>query len=214
MFSSITNEISERFLATQMHFDATCTPGFHQHVAISKGLAFISIYGNYEYTVRNVVAEAIRHIKQSAIQYQHIKIEILPLLLHSELNSVAGAGGKTAWKKRVELFRQVNAAVACCTSDDAFPSDGSHYRISQIYAIWEAFGITSPVIPNPQWTPLIGEVVENRNAIAHGRRTSRDVGRGYTKDDIVTKFERMRDICLYIVSTVETHVTHAPNIRR
>jgi hypothetical protein len=214
MFSSLTNELSERFLSTQLYFDATCTSGSHPHDAISKGLAFISIYGNYEYTVRSTVAEAIRHIKQSKIQFQHVKIECLPLLLHSELNSVADAGAKTAWKRRVDLFRQVNAADACSTSDDAFPNDGSHYRISQIYAIWEAFGITNPVIPNPQWTQLIGEVVENRNAIAHGRRTSKDVGRGYSKDDIVKKFERMRDICLYIVSTVESHVTHTPNMLR
>lgn len=214
MFASITNEISDRFLTTQMHFDATCNPGFHQHIAISKGLAFVSIYGTYEYAVRGVVAEAIRHIKNSAIQFQHIKIEILPLLLQSELNAVSDAGAKTSWRKRVDLFKQVNSVAVCQTSDDAFPNDGSHYRLSQIYAIWEAFGITIPVLPNPQWTPLIGEVVENRNAIAHGRRTSKDVGRAYTKNDIITKFERMRDICLYIVSTVESHVTHMPNIQR
>lgn len=121
MFSVLETEVSQRFFATQTHLEATCQPGFSGYAAITKGLAFVSIYGSYEFTVRGMVSTAIRHVKCAGMQFKTIRWELLPLILDSKLTAVSSAGAKTAWKRRVELFADINSDDTVTTSDDAFP---------------------------------------------------------------------------------------------
>lgn len=84
-----------------------------------------------------------------------------------DLVEVAGRGGRS------------------CTIDaDSFPVDGSFMRRSQIELWCRLFSVATPGrILFRTWT-AIDSVVSERNAIAHGRKTPEDVGRGYSEQEI------------------------------
>lgn len=214
MFTDLRNEILCRHGATERYVDTTCRPGFAAIASASKGLAFVEMYAAYEYTVKELVHEGLRIVCSMSMPYGGIRLELLPLVLHPETAAVADAGRSMTWKRRIELFRKANSAQACSAVPVVFPNDGSHFRLSQLYTIWSLFGIAAPVLPTPMHTPLIGELVENRNAIAHGRETAHAVGRRYTKSEVIRKIHDTRDVCMYLASTVDAHCSMAQNLRR
>lgn len=114
----------------------------------------------------------------------------------------------------IALFQTVDSVKHLDTPDDVLPKDGSHYRRSQLETIWSLFGITAPIVPDGRMYPLIGELVENRNAVAHGRRTPEDVGSGYSKDDCYIKVGLTQDLCTYLVATLQTHCADPKNLAR
>jgi hypothetical protein len=97
--------------------------------------------------------------------------------------------------------------------DTAFPSDGSHFRARQIQTIWDIFGLTGPIVPDNKFIGRIDELVENRNAIAHGRRTSEDVGSGYSFDDMGKRVDDIEKISIHLLTEMENHYNNG-GIRR
>jgi hypothetical protein len=86
--------------------------------------------------------------------------------------------------------------------DTLFPTDGSHYRVAQL---WTIFGITVPVVPESRLIARIDELVENRNAIAHGRRTPQEVGGRYSTSDIEKRIDDIEITTVYLVTEMENH---------
>ena len=86
-----------------------------------------------------------------------------------------------------------------------FPSDGSHYRAEQLDTIWRLFGVSAPVLPDLRLRQRVNELVENRNAIAHGRRTARDVGARHTNKDMEARIDDTDAITHHVIDTMETH---------
>jgi hypothetical protein len=100
------------------------------------------------------------------------------------------------------------------TPDDRFPHNGTQFRKSQLDVIWNLFGIASGLLPAPPIEFFIHEMVENRNAIAHGRSTAEDVGRNHSKAGILDKIADCRSLCFHIVSELETKCSAAANLGR
>jgi hypothetical protein len=137
---------------------------------------------------------------------KQIRREVLCLLLDPQWAAAAAAGPARMWDCRIDLLKQIHSKEAAGSIDDSlFPADGSHYRVRQLHTIWKVLGLRTPVVPEPRFLGRIEEIVENRNAISHGRRTPEDVGRNYSRLDIEQRFTDLRSICEHVVGTLETH---------
>jgi len=86
-----------------------------------------------------------------------------------------------------------------------FPNDGSHYRANQLRTIWNIFGITLPIVPNIQLIGRIDELVDKRNAIAHGRETARAVGSRHSTAEMEVRFRDTEIIAYYVIDTMNTY---------
>ena len=70
-----------------------------------------------------------------------------------------------------------------------------------------------PVVPEPRLVGRIEELVENRNAIAHGRRTPEEVGGRYSTAEIEKTADDIEKIGSYFVTELERHY-NAGGVRR
>ena len=62
----------------------------------------------------------------------------------------------------------------------------------------------------------ISEVVGHRNVIAHGEEKAEDIGRRYTRSEILKMMRQMKSVCLLqiIVSTTDTVLIQAQHLRK
>jgi hypothetical protein len=77
--------------------------------------------------------------------------------------------------------------------------------VKQLETIWAVFGLTVPVVPELRLLGRIEELVENRNAIAHGRRTAVEVGGRYSALEIEKRIDDVEQISSYVVTQMEDH---------
>jgi hypothetical protein len=221
MWPTLVAEIASRYAAAHTYFAAIAGPQGGPavlppppHEVTAKGLIFVQMYAIYEHSVKNIVRLALAEMRGRAMPLNTIRLELMGLVLTPELQSVRDCGAETAWRSRVDLFKRIGAPDAIDVADDVFPSDGSHYRRRQLDTIWELFGLAVPVVHTPRALGLITELVEHRNAIAHGRATAEDVGRRFSRDDCYLRLDLTRDLCTYLATTMETHCSHPPNLTR
>lgn len=174
--------------------------------ATCRGLLFVELYGTYEYTVTRVVQAALDTMRRESLSYGDMRRSVLAVVLDAQFDSAAKSGRDRLWEQRMALLEAVDDdGPPAEFRDDVFPSDGSHYRVRQLATIWQVLGIASPVVPDGRFVGRINELVENRNAIAHGRRTAREVGGRYTISEMEKRISDTETITYYVIDTVETH---------
>jgi hypothetical protein len=208
LFDTARAEAAARLLAARQ-FLGLVPPIEHgkpTEAAICKGLVFVYSYGAYEYVVRSLVRVALSRIRSEGLAPKELRREILSLALDPLMLAAAGAGRRRLWQCRVELLSGCESTTPLAAiNDTAFPSDGSHYRPAQLRTIWRIFGITAPIVPSPKHLGRIEELVENRNAISHGRSTPEEVGRRYSVADLETRIDDCRDIATHLLETMQRH---------
>jgi hypothetical protein len=222
MWATIQAEVAARILAAHTYFTAVSpapsgsgTPASSPAETAAKGLMFVQLYAIYEYAVSNAVRASWMEITSHQMAIRDIRLEMLSAILDDHLKSAAMCGEKRVWETRMTLFRRVDDQNPAEVADDVFPFDGSHFRVKQLQTIWNLFGIPGNPLPRP---PLIGlidnELVEHRNAIAHGRATAESIGRRYSRGDILRKINETQEACLHIVGAIQTHCSDPARIRR
>jgi len=208
MFHIIKRELNERMLVTRKlaNHVRSLDPEGLPLAATFKGLTFVQLYATYEHVVRGSVQSMLSSISAETPEYRHLKAHVLSLALDARFEATSNCGPRRRWETRIALLEEATSAnPASAIPDTAFPSDGSHYRVRQLQTIWRVFGIAEPVVPESKHNGRIEELVENRNAIAHGRSTAEEVGRRYSDPDISDCIDDIDAICLHILTTVHMH---------
>lgn len=176
------------------------------NIATGRGLAFVSLYATYEYTVRSSTQTTLASLRKDPLAIGQLRKELLALVLSPLWDSASSSGPPKIWDARISILNHADKKVSVSSIQDThFPVDGSHFRPRQLHTLWKVFGISDPIVPELRFLGRIEELVENRNAISHGRRTAADVGRSYSKSDIETRIDDVEAICNYLVETMKTH---------
>ena len=174
----------------------------------------MQLYGTYEYAVHSAVQAMLSAIRDDGLCARDLHHRVLTLVLDAAFTSVADSGRRKSWEKRLDLVANFESTVPLLSLDNTtFPTDGSHYRVKQLYTIWSVFGLNVPVLPHPRLIRRIEELVENRNAIAHGRRTPEEVGGRYSTSEIDGTITDIESIGTYVVTAMEAHYKGA-GVRR
>ena len=214
MFPALKCEIEARFDDIIQFFESTKTLQ-ENHVAVAKGLMFVQIYAVYEYTINKTVSEAIESIKTHNHEMNNILPSLLALFLDPELRSFRDAQRKNEWHVRIKLFERIFSKNKMDLSSDTNPpDDGSHYRYSHLVLIFKVFGIKRIPVPRRRHERRISEVVDHRNAIAHGRETPQDIGRRYTRSEIRKAIHQIRSVCMLWVRVFESYCADPDRHRR
>ena len=208
MFNITITEINARILVSKQllglvrMFERSRPP----EAATCKGLMFVQLYGTYEYAVHSAVQAILSSIRSDGLCPRDLHQRALTLVLHSGFVSASTVGPRRMWEQRLDLVARLDSTVPLQSLDNTvFPKDASHYRVKQLETIWAVFGLTVPVVPEPRLIGRIEELVENRNAIAHGRRTAEEVGGRYSTLEIEKRIDDVEQISSYVVTQMEAH---------
>ena len=214
MFDAIGKEVALRILEGRLLLSVALSDGRPGDVgdktkrasAVCKGLLFVQLYGAYEYAVSSSVRAALDGVKTGSMSCSEMRPSLLSLVLHSQWISASEVGRNRRWDRRLELIRSMDDEEPIVDlSDTLFPHDGSHYREGQLATIWRVFGIGVPTLPELRLRGRIEEVVDNRNSIAHGRRTPGEVGGRYSEADMNERIADIDAIAHYVIDAMKVH---------
>ena len=202
MFLDIDKETTDRLSEAKWYLDniaeSHSTPQEIFKEKLYKGSFFVNLYGAIEYTVCNLVSRVIDKINEDKyVQVTHLKPSLLSLLLHSECDALYQASDKK-WIKRLLLFNRIKDEEKSNIINTLMPAQSGNLKRQQIEQICEVFGAEFPAINNPDVGHKLSTIADNRNAIAHGRKTACEVGSQYTKDLLNGYYIAIQEYCLYL----------------
>jgi len=130
----------------------------------------------------------------------------LSVALDAELKSIANSGVKKQWEKRRALFRRIKSNEPLRLNDNVLPTDGSHFRATHLQCLWDTLCINEPIVPRPPLRSRIDELVDNRNAVAHGRESAATVGRRYSLPELEKRFDDIHEVCLHVLQVLDSYL--------
>ena len=163
-----------------------------------KGTFFVNLYGALEYTVSSLVGRVIDKINENnQVSITDLKPSLLTLVLSAECDALFQAYDKK-WKKRLSLFNRIKEEIKTDIENTLFPAQSGNIKFNQIEQICEVFGVEFEVVSDLSLKSRLTVLADKRNAIAHGRESSTEVGGNFTKDELQQYFNLIQDYCMYL----------------
>ena len=172
----------------------------------SAGLFFVYIYGVYEEIVRRIITDTIRALNSSGIHIEQCSYGLYPLAFSAEFDSLCGAGSQTKWQNRWKISQKIQDNPEINIPLELFPTDGKNLKHRQLSSLFCSFGLECDPLPRAEIGGYITEIVNNRNYIAHGDDLPKNIGRRYTKEDLLKRCDIVSEVCNYIAESFEKYI--------
>lgn len=185
----------------------------HPYATQIKGYFFVALYAILEKIITECTKKTLESMKVHSPRKSDIKNIVLSIVLDAEAKAIANCGPDKVWEKRIELFSAIFSSDTVKINESILPIPGGNIKYKHIVMLWEVFEIPVVLTILPPMILKITSVTDHRNAIAHGRQTANDVGRGYSKANLETTLSEYDTLCESIISAFEDYIDNQRYIR-
>lgn len=219
MFSAILTEVSTRvaqvstMVRTIEKTEKLSGTAVSEDARVAKGLIFVLLYALYEYCVTQSFQAALRAFNAHSIYHRDLRCPTLALALDDACTALRDRKVDNSWETRIALFEKSRDGSPATIRELLFPADGSHMRSGQLETVRRLLGIPMPLIPEMRFIGRINELVEHRNAIAHGRERPDTIGGRFTVAELDARVRDAGHLCQHIATTIQLHCDNPMNFR-
>lgn len=158
----------------------------------TRGLTMVILFAAYEKLLRSLA----REILETTTTYRGYRRNLAPgiraLSLSGAVSSVKDSSKKNLWSQGVAAIDADLSSPASSLNTSAFPETGTFMDEWQLSVYCKTFGITNWGAALQSAKPLIEEIRQARNDVAHGDQTAREVGRNTSIGDMQAKVAAWR----------------------
>lgn len=167
---------------------------------------FVYVYGIYEETIRQTIFSTISELNNSNAKIDECIYDLYALIFSEEYDSLYNVGNENKWQKRWKISNKFEENKTLKISEQLLPTDGKNLRYKQLESIAKSFGVNNSVLPRNELGGYIQEMVDNRNYIAHGNKSPKEIGREFTKIDLLKRCEYISEVCEYIITVYKSYI--------
>lgn len=198
-FHEVRNLLS--FIKSQ---ESTATPPVDVgYVKSMRGLFYVHLYGAFERSVNDSVSTFIRATVDLNVNVQHITPHFLPTVMDARFRSLQSTQGAGQWKKRVEFVSAMMSTTTCSINDALFSEHLQNAWPETLAAVATYLGVGVPMF-DPSDVLAVDEVVDKRNAVAHGRASPAEIGSSARSDTLENRFNATRTVLTRFMSHLDT----------
>lgn len=175
-------------------------------VNVMKGLFYVHLYASFEKTINELTEQTIILIDSKSIKVRHFNESFHTIALVDKLKAFRNCGHKSFFTKAHELLYETSAINVTTLSETTFSNSLQNVWFETIVEISKCFGISNvPITPRVKTT--INELVEKRNAVAHGRERASDVGSRFRTNILRTKMTEISNFVYSLIALYENYYT-------
>jgi len=214
VFADIKEEITRMFLELKLWVSNIQSDLVdNEFSTISRGLFFVYIYGIYEEIVRRVISTTIQELNNTSVNIDQCIYELYSLILSNEYDGLYNVGIEHKWEKRWLISNKLTKNQLIRIENGLFPTDRKNIRYRQLESLAKSFGIKENILPRNDLGRYIEEMVNDRNDISHGNKLPKEVGRNYTKNDLLLICGYISEVCSHIVTVYEKYIVDRKYLR-
>ena len=165
-------------------------------VMIMRGLFYVHLYGAFEYSINRIVVGASQVINADQVSHQNVCDALGVLVLDGTFRAVKQATGDNQWKKRLAHIRLRSSLDIAQIGDGVIDLQNIWY--STLEELYHVFGIVDAVMYDVTKRGYVDELVDARNAVAHGREIPIDKGRPKNTYELTILYDAIRRQTFYV----------------
>lgn len=183
--------------------NAEATP----EIKIMRGLYYVHLYSVLEKSLNETIEQTLLLIKSKNIKNRHFSTLFNVISLNSKMQSFKQCGYKEYFDRSSDIFEGVDSESIFDISNTIFSQNLQNIWYKTIQDTIRSFGAT-PILVEPRVRLTIDEVVDKRNAVAHGRETPIVVGERHRCNVLRTKTQEIQMVVEQIISTFEEYIAN------
>lgn len=204
-FAVVEQEISVRFAGLRAFWAdvkvlATPPPApqSYGHSA-GRGFTIVFLYGALEYGLTRSVRQLSELIYDYAVRRSDISSPLMCLVHEPTVKAVNSAGKRTRIQTRLRLFDAIHSTEYAVVHDELIAPELQNVWTKSIQDTFSVFGISQAAVFYQSSSDYIDRIVNDRNAVAHGREAPDVVGARYTVHEIDMLIERLEAESRYFI---------------
>lgn len=175
-------------------------------VNIMKGLFYVHLYSSLEKTFNELVENAIVLINSKSVLTKHYNPSFLLVALSNQLKSFKMCNSKNYINNAHSIFLQSQESTALPINETTFSDSLQNVWFKSIQEVCQCFGIKLTTSARTKTT--INELVDKRNAVAHGRENAAEVGSRFRTDLMRIKYNEISDFCYELINLFEACISN------
>lgn len=174
-------------------------------VKILRGLFYVHLYSALEKAVNETIEQTILLVRQDAVKNIHYNAAFNLISLNSRMQAFKQCSSKNYFIKSAEVFEGIRSDEVFDLSDTVFSDSLQNVWYKTIQETLRGFGL-EPINIDPRTRLTIDEVVDKRNAVAHGRETPISVGERHRSDILRKKTQEIQLVVEQFVAVFEDYI--------
>lgn len=218
-FSIVKSSARVRFSDVRMHLEfieslepENVTDQPSNQVKLLRGLYYVHLYAALEKTVNEMVEQSLLIIRNDSVKNRHYKTEFNVVSLHPKMQGFKAAGNKDFFRKSIDVFAALDSEDSTEVSNTLFYTSLQNIWFSTLVQVLQCFGISEFKV-EPMLRVVVDEIVDKRNAIAHGRESPIAVGERHRSDVLRQRTKEIQLIADSFVDALETYVLQREYIK-
>nr|CDQ34864.1 hypothetical protein BN993_04331 [Virgibacillus halodenitrificans] len=172
---------------------------------VQKGLFYVHLYSALEKSVNVATETAIQLIMQNFVSGAHYITGIGPVILHPKLQGLKDSASKSYFKKSYEVFERAQLDMPVPVEDTIFSSNLQNVWPKTLDELLKCFGMPGFQLSQSESLAL-NEVVDKRNAVAHGRLSASSVGEGHNTEVLSQRYVTIRQVIIRFIDELEDYI--------
>lgn len=188
-----------------------------QHVNTMKGLFYVHLYAAFEKSINDIVESSLLIVSSSSVKKKHFVPQVSALVCNDKLKSIRDSAQNKMSKKSADMFLELFSDSIGNIDEAIFSRQLQNVWMNTIDDVLHCLGCIEPSF-TARDRAVVDEIVERRNAVAHGREAADLVGQRFRTSDLRSKLDCLYEVTLSVLRVIEDHCTNKkfirPNVRR
>jgi len=183
------------------------------YVKIQRGLYYVHLYSAFEKTVNEVVEQAILIIKSKNVKNRHFETAFNVISLNSKMQGFKSCGYRDYFSRSVDVFKSIGSDDSFEINNTIFSQNLQNVWFETIQQLLDSFGMNRIAV-EPRVRTTVDEIVDKRNAVAHGRETPTVVGERHRAKVLRNKTQEIQFFTDLFIDSFETYISELAYIRQ
>lgn len=173
------------------------------HVNVMKGLFFVQLYGALEKSMSDAVQVLLSKISELKPKNEHIVLHFNVVAMARKWKSIKDSGYDKAFPQMAEFFVAFNSSDYLGIDDTLFSKLLQNVWAKSLDEVSGSLGIPSFLTKDERI--IVDELVEKRNAVAHGRESAATIGQRYRVNDLRKRLQDIQALIIKIIDRLEVY---------
>ncbi|MGE6126094.1 MAE_28990/MAE_18760 family HEPN-like nuclease [Aeromonas media] len=173
---------------------------------IQRGLYYVHLYSALEKTTNEIIERVLLIISGFKVKYEHYIAEFNTISLSAQMMSYKSATKDNAWLKSHDLFTTMCSLEEAKINESFFSASLQNIWFETVDNLLKCFGISTIEDVDGSLKIALNEVVDNRNAVAHGRISADIIGERHRSDVLRERTETVSNILDDLITKYEKYI--------
>lgn len=209
-YGSVKSRSRSRFNEVQVYLNyisslepANPTESASLELKIQRGLFYVQLYAALEKTINDVVETTLILIASKSVKSVHYSPGFGVIAFSNKLRGLKDAEYNNFFNKSIEFFEEVRSSNITAINDSVFSTSLQNVWAKTIDEVYRSFGMKEFTLTARE-RATIDEIVDKRNAVAHGRESASAAGERHRTDVLRQKYSVILEIAKRIIDDMET----------